>query len=124
MLILHSLRNIVMIINLDCYLPLFFIPVMYSMICKPKTTALIFASGKIVATSAKSEDNFKLAGLNIVGFYNIYFLIYLKGLASQYYNFSSYKPKLFPGLIYCMVRPKVVLLIFVSGKIIITSAKV
>lgn len=33
-------------------------------------------------------------------------------------------PQLFPGLIYRMVKPKVVLLIFVSGKIVLTGAKV
>jgi transcription initiation factor TFIID TATA-box-binding protein len=29
---------------------------------EPKTTALIFASGKMVVTGAKSEDDSKLAG--------------------------------------------------------------
>ena len=33
-------------------------------------------------------------------------------------------PQLFPGLIYRMIKPKVVLLIFVSGKIVLTGAKV
>ena len=35
----------------------------------------------------------------------------------------QYEPELFPGLIYRMVSPKVVLLIFVSGKLVITGAK-
>jgi len=39
-------------------------------------------------------------------------------------NFSSYEPELFPGLIYRMIKPKIVLLIFVSGKIVLTGAKV
>lgn len=43
--------------------------------------------------------------------------------------FSAYLPpadpqQLFPGLIYRMIKPKVVLLIFVSGKIVLTGAKV
>ena len=38
--------------------------------------------------------------------------------------FSSYEPELFPGLIYRMIKPKIVLLIFVSGKIVLTGAKV
>jgi len=38
--------------------------------------------------------------------------------------FSSYEPELFPGLIYRMASPKIVLLIFVSGKIVLTGAKV
>ena len=32
--------------------------------------------------------------------------------------------ELFPGLIYRMMKPKIVLLIFVSGKIVLTGAKV
>jgi hypothetical protein len=36
----------------------------------------------------------------------------------------QYEPELFPGLIYRMVTPKIVLLIFVSGKIVLTGAKV
>lgn len=38
--------------------------------------------------------------------------------------FSSYEPELFPCLIYRMMKPKVVMLIFVSGKIVLTGAKV
>jgi len=38
-------------------------------------------------------------------------------------NFSRYEPELFPGLIFRMMEPKVVLLIFASGKIVLTGAK-
>ena len=38
--------------------------------------------------------------------------------------FPQYEPELFPGLIYRMVQPKVVLLIFVSGKVVLTGGKV
>jgi len=34
-----------------------------------------------------------------------------------------YDPELFPGLIFRMEKPKVVLLIFASGKIVLTGAK-
>ena len=130
---------------------------------EPKTTALIFASGKMVVTGAKSEDDSKLAARkyariiqklgfdaqfkdfkiqNIVGSCDVKFPIRLEGLAYSHGNFSSYEPEvrrlllerlrlltspplqLFPGLIYRMVKPKVVLLIFVSGKIVLTGAKV
>lgn len=37
---------------------------------------------------------------------------------------GQYEPELFPGLIYRMKQPKIVLLIFVSGKIVLTGAKV
>jgi len=111
----------------------------------PKTTALIFASGKMVVTGAKSEDDSKLASRkyariiqklgfnakftdfkiqNIVGSCDIKFPIRLEGLASRHHHFSSYEPELFPGLIYRMMKPKIVLLIFVSGKIVLTGAKV
>ena len=36
---------------------------------------------------------------------------------------DAYEPELFPGLVYRLVEPKIVLLIFVSGKIVITGAK-
>lgn len=35
----------------------------------------------------------------------------------------SYDPELFPGLIFRMKDPKVVLLIFASGKIVLTGAR-
>ena len=112
---------------------------------EPKTTALIFASGKMVVTGAKSEDDSRLASRkyariiqklgfnakftdfkiqNIVGSCDIKFPIRLEGLASRHHHFSSYEPELFPGLIYRMIQPKIVLLIFVSGKIVLTGAKV
>jgi transcription initiation factor TFIID TATA-box-binding protein len=111
----------------------------------PKTTALIFASGKMVCTGAKSEDMSKLAARkyariiqklgfqakftdfkiqNIVGSCDVKFPIRLEGLAHDHSSYSSYEPELFPGLIYRMVQPKIVLLVFVSGKIVLTGAKV
>lgn len=33
----------------------------------------------------------------------------------------QYEPELFPGLIYRMKDPKIVLLIFVSGKVVLTG---
>lgn len=39
-------------------------------------------------------------------------------------SFSSYEPEIFPGLVYRMKKPKIVLLVFASGKIVITGAKV
>jgi len=40
------------------------------------------------------------------------------------FDFPESAFQLFPGLIYRMIKPKVVLLIFVSGKIVLTGAKV
>ncbi|KAF8477703.1 TBP-domain-containing protein [Russula ochroleuca] len=157
--IVPTLQNIVATVNLDCRLDLKTIALharnaeynpkrfaaVIMRIRDPKTTALIFASGKMVVTGAKSEDNSRLASRkyarivqklgfdakfsefkiqNIVGSCDVKFPIRLEGLAYSHGQFSSYEPELFPGLIYRMIKPKVVLLIFVSGKIVLTGAKV
>ncbi|KAI5957563.1 SPT15 [Candida theae] len=156
--IVPTLQNIVATVNLDCRLDLKTIALharnaeynpkrfaaVIMRIRDPKTTALIFASGKMVVTGAKSEDDSKLASRkyariiqklgfnakftdfkiqNIVGSCDVKFPIRLEGLAFSHGTFSSYEPELFPGLIYRMVKPKIVLLIFVSGKIVLTGAK-
>ena len=51
------------------------------------------------------------------------FAISLESLNTEHSNFSTYEPELFPGLIYRMHEPKIVLLIFASGKIVLTGAK-
>ena len=112
---------------------------------EPKTTALIFSSGKMVITGAKSEDQSQVAAKkyakmikkvgypaikfqdfkvqNIVGSCDIRFPISLDSLNAEHANFSTYEPEIFPGLIYRMKSPKIVLLIFASGKIVLTGAK-
>ncbi|KAJ7796833.1 transcription factor TFIID-domain-containing protein, partial [Mycena olivaceomarginata] len=91
----------------------------------------------VVITGAKSEDDSRLASrkyariaqkpgfdakfsefkIQNIGSYDVEFPIRLEGLA-------SYEPEVaLPGLIYPMIKPKVVLLIFVSGKIVLTGAK-
>ena len=61
---------------------------------------------------------------NMVGSCDVKFPIRLEGLM---YNegqlFANYEPEIFPGLVWRMVDPKVVLLIFVSGKVVLTGAK-
>ncbi len=159
MTLIIRFRNIVATVNLDCRLDLKTIALharnaeynpkrfaaVIMRIREPKTTALIFASGKMVVTGAKSEEFSRLAARkyariiqklgfnakftefkiqNIVGSCDIKFPIRLEGLAFAHGHYSSYEPELFPGLIYRMVKPKIVLLIFVSGKIVLTGAKV
>jgi transcription initiation factor TFIID TATA-box-binding protein len=111
----------------------------------PKTTALIFSSGKMVITGAKSEEAAKTSCKkytriiqrlgygyakflefriqNIVASCDIHFPVRLESLAHAHNQFCSYEPELFPGLIYRMITPKVVLLVFVSGKLVLTGAK-
>ena len=115
---------------------------------EPKTTALIFRSGKMVCTGAKSEmdshnaaknyarslrkignQNVVLTDFtiqNIVGSHDVGFHIKLESLHQQAISNTikcRYDPELFPGLIFRMNAPKVVLLIFASGKIVLTGAK-
>ncbi|CAI8501864.1 unnamed protein product [Hanseniaspora opuntiae] len=132
--IVPTLQNIVATVNLDCKLDLKTIALharnaeynpkrfaaVIMRIREPKTTALIFASGKMVVTGAKSEQDSKLASRKYA---RIIQKIGLEGLAFAHGAFSSYEPELFPGLIYRMVKPKIVLLIFVSGKVVLTGAK-
>ena len=67
--------------------------------------------------------NFKIQ--NIVASCDVGFSIKLEALKVTQEKFSRchYEPELFPGLIYKMEKPKVVLLIFTSGKIVLAGAK-
>jgi len=59
----------------------------------------------------------------MVGTTDVGFPIRLEGLVYVHSSFASYEPEIFPGLIYRLASPRVVFLIFVSGKIVITGAK-
>jgi transcription initiation factor TFIID TATA-box-binding protein len=110
----------------------------------PKLTALVFSTGKMVITGAKSTQ------MLIKGFKRILRLFYKHGIlitgkprvqiqnvvasanlnaevnleiAAEQLDNVMYEPEQFPGLIYKMNDPKVVLLIFSSGKMVITGAK-
>ncbi|OAF70120.1 TATA sequence-binding protein, partial [Intoshia linei] len=111
---------------------------------EPRTTALIFNSGRIVCTGAKSVELSKLASRkyariiqklgfeakfkefkvqNIVASGNVMCPIRLEGLCYAHSQFCSYEPELFPGLVYRMLKPRIVILIFVSGKLVLTGGK-
>lgn len=51
------------------------------------------------------------------------FPIRLESFLYKYPTQCTYEPELFPGLSYRMEKPKVTILVFVSGKIVITGAK-
>jgi len=111
---------------------------------RPKTATLIFGSGKMVCTGAKSEKMAKRAvnkvvrelknnGIiilgkpkiviqNIVASANLHGKIDLETAADIMEN-VMYEPEQFPGLIYRMGDPKVVMLLFASGKLVCTGAK-
>lgn len=111
---------------------------------KPRTTALAFQSGNMVCTGARSLlqsrlaarkycslfqkvgipvsfNNFKIQ--NIVASATVGFTIKLQDIADAYGPYTQYEPDLFPGLILRSINPKLVFLIFRSGKIVITGGK-
>ena len=111
---------------------------------KPKTATLIFGSGKMVCTGAKSErqakkgvmkvvDELKRNGIVILGKPDITIqnMVAAGGLGGTIdlekstYSLkrAMYEPEQFPGLIYRMIDPKVVILLFTSGNIVVTGAK-
>ncbi|KPV62724.1 MAG: TATA-box-binding protein [Candidatus Bathyarchaeota archaeon BA1] len=111
---------------------------------RPKTATLIFNSGKMVCTGAKSEKEARRAvirvikemeksGIIVIGkpelkIQNIVASASLGGtidLEKSAYALgrTMYEPEQFPGLIYRMDEPKVVVLLFASGKLVCTGAK-
>jgi transcription initiation factor TFIID TATA-box-binding protein len=110
---------------------------------RPKTAILIFNSGKMVCTGAKSEKEAKAAVrktvrelrktgiiipgkpeieiVNIVASANLWGKIELEESAYVLKK-TMYEPEQFPGLIYRMDEPKVVILLFASGKLVCTGA--
>lgn len=109
----------------------------------PRAAALIFSSGKIVCTGAKSIENAKLAmqkvadtirgvGINvpkkfpievenIVASTKIKAQLNLEEIAFMLEN-AEYEPEQFPGLVFRITEPRVAFLLFSSGKIICTGA--
>jgi transcription initiation factor TFIID TATA-box-binding protein len=111
---------------------------------KPKTATLIFTSGKMVCTGAKSEKQARMAVTKVVDELKSGGIVILAKPEIQIQNIVSsaglggridlekttfslkrtmYEPEQFPGLIYRMDDPKVVILIFASGKLVCTGAK-
>lgn len=153
-----KIQNIVSTVNLSCildlkqiawkgrnteYLPNRFAAVIMRLL-EPKTTALVFGSGRMVVTGAKSREDSTLASRkyariiekigfpvkfkdfkiqNIVASCDLKFAIHLEKLEQSHKKCVQYEPEVFPGLVYKMADPKIVFLIFVSGKIVITGAK-
>jgi len=112
----------------------------------PKATALIFQSGKMVVTGLKCEEDSRLASRkfgrmvqklgfparftdylvrNVVAKCDVGFSVDIKALSlhRDHIHFSRYEPELFPGVVYRIIKPKVVLLIFVNGKVVLTGAR-
>ncbi|KXX75493.1 TATA-box-binding protein [Madurella mycetomatis] len=155
---LPRLQNVVATVNLDCRLDLKLISqqarnveynrnkfhALVMRIREPRTTTLVFASGKLVITGAKSEEQARLAGRrharviqkcgfhtrfrdfkvqNFVGSASCGFYVRLEGFHMETLCFSQYEAEIFPGLIYKMVNPRLTCLVFANGKVVLTGAK-
>jgi len=113
---------------------------------EPKSAALIFRSGKIVCTGAKSTDDVheslhmvfdelralsipidedpEITVQNIVTSADLGQSLNLNAIAIGLGLESiEYEPEQFPGLVYRLEEPDVVALLFGSGKLVITGGK-
>lgn len=110
----------------------------------PKTSALIFSSGNVVCTGARSMDKVHLAIAriieslekinihikikpevkiqNIVASGSIGMKLNLNVLAMKLEN-TEYEPEQFPGLVYKLMEAKATFLLFSNGKVVCTGTK-
>ncbi len=110
---------------------------------KPRGTALIFSTGKMVITGLRAASeadkvvqkiikNINKVGIviknpvitvqNIVASGDLHTNIDLN-MATVVMDDAMYEPEVFPGLIYRMKDPKTVFLVFSTGRIVCTGAK-
>jgi len=112
----------------------------------PKAAFLVFTSGKVVCTGAKNVADvhtvignmaIKLNGIgiktlenpditvqNIVASADLHTILNLNAIAIGLgLENIEYEPEQFPGLVYRIDVPKVVVLIFSSGKLVVTGGK-
>jgi len=112
---------------------------------KPKTCTLIFKSGRMICTGAKSEREanrailkvvreLRAAGIiiivkpeikiqNVVASGSLGGPVDLEALCERARVSLIYEPEQFPALIYRMENPRVVFLIYSNGKIVCVGAK-
>lgn len=111
---------------------------------EPKTSTLVFSTGKLICTGAKSVENAEKAILiiidnlrkigfeinqkpdlklqNMVATANLAVELDLETLVFELDN-CEYEPEQFPGLVYRVKVPKVAILIFNTGRIVCAGAK-
>ena len=121
-------------------------PGMVYRVSNPKAAFLIFKSGKVVCTGAKKVEDvvyvinnvaskFESLGItvmkdpqitiqNIVASADLYTNLNLNAIAIGLgFENIEYEPEQFPGLVYRINSPKIVVLIFSSGKLVVTGGK-
>ncbi len=111
---------------------------------EPKTSALIFSSGKIVNTGARSLAKVRLSidkiienlakvnvkikiqpkieVQNMVGSGSVGMDLNLNSLAMELEN-TEYEPEQFPGLVYKLAGTRATFLLFSNGKIVCTGTR-
>ena len=111
----------------------------------PKATGLTFKNGKMNIVGCRTEESAFLAArkfgrilknlgfpvklksftiANMVATMDAKFPIHLESMAaSQHRIFVTYNPEIFAGLIYRLPKPRATLLIFVSGKVVVTGTQ-
>jgi transcription initiation factor TFIID TATA-box-binding protein len=111
---------------------------------EPKTSALIFSSGKVVCTGARTLEKVeesiqkiiealkkinidikikpKITVQNVVASGSIGMDLNLNKLAMKLDN-TEYEPEQFPGLVYKLMEAKATFLLFSNGKIVCTGTK-
>ncbi|MDD5331813.1 MAG: TATA-box-binding protein [Candidatus Nanoarchaeia archaeon] len=111
---------------------------------EPKTSALVFSSGRIVCTGAKSmakvkesiqaiiknieklkikiKSNSPIKVQNMVGSGSVHMDLNLNNLTMTLEN-TDYEPEQFPGLVYKLPGTKATFLLFSNGKIVCTGTK-
>ncbi|RHZ09960.1 hypothetical protein DYB37_000155 [Aphanomyces astaci] len=99
----------------------------------PKSSAMLFPSGKVVCTGQFTEEGLKAAAQkvaqllkhidfhvslsdfqleNVIGRADAGFRILVEELALRYPDVTTYEPELYPALVFRMAKPKVHILIF------------
>ena len=111
---------------------------------EPKTSALIFSSGKVVCTGARTIEKVhesikkiikslekinikikiepKINIQNIVASGSVGMALNLNVLAMKLEN-TEYEPEQFPGLVYALKAAKATFLLFSNGKVVCTGTK-
>ena len=110
----------------------------------PKTSALIFSSGNVVCTGARTLENVResikkiikalkkininititpeIKIQNIVASGSVGMALNLNTLAMKLEN-TEYEPEQFPGLVYKLKEAKATFLLFTNGKVVCTGTK-
>jgi transcription initiation factor TFIID TATA-box-binding protein len=111
---------------------------------KPKRSVLVFGTGKLVCAGAKNMEQIKemvdhvklilkkisvnvtkqplIEVQNVVASGSLGVDVNLERIAFELEN-AEYEPEQFPGLVYRMIQPKVAVLLFGTGRVVVAGAK-